>query len=145
MAVTKFLARDLLIQILGTTSGADWEEIKGLETLSHAPTSTLADTTDFDSVGRREVLMAERGDDWTLSGYRLEDVSTGARDPGQAEVEALAQRISTGSVGSFRITTPGGNLLSFSAIAEVTLPGGSHNAPAAWGAKLTVTGAIAFS
>lgn len=140
MALTKFLARDLTIEVLDPASGGDYTEIKGLETLSHSPSTTQADTTDFESGGRKEHLVAERGDEWTLSGFKLEDVATGDYDPGQALVEDLGKQISVASIGTFRITSPGGNTLTFEASAEVTLPGGGHNDPAAWGAKLTVTG-----
>lgn len=140
MALTKFLARDLTIEIQDPASGGDFVEIKGVESLTHAPSTTLANTTDYASQGRMEVLVAERGDEWTLSGFKLEDVATGDADPGQALVEALAKEISVDSQGTFRITSPGGNTLTFTAVAEVTQPGGGHNDPAAWGSKLTVTG-----
>jgi hypothetical protein len=140
VALTKFLARDLVIEILDPASGGDYVEIKGMESLTHSPSTTQADTTDFESGGRKEHLVAERGDEWTLAGYKLEDVGTGDYDPGQALVEALGKQISVDSIGTFRITSPGGNTLTFQASAEVTQPGGGHNDPAAWGAKLTVTG-----
>lgn len=142
MALTKFLARDLVIEILDPASGGDYTEIKGLETLSHSPSSTKADTTDFEGGGRKSHLVAERGDEWTLSGFKLEDVATGEGDPGQVLVEELGEKISFESLGQFRITSPGGNQIEFQASAEVTKPGGGHNDPAAWGAKLEVSGAI---
>ena len=145
MVATKFLARDLLIEVLDPSSGGDYTEIKGVESLTHSPSSTLANTTDFASAGRMESIMAERGDEFTLSGFRMEDVDDGTRDAGQAIVEELAQEISVASIGTFRITSPGGNTLIFGANVEATLLGGGHNDPSAWGAKLTVSGAIAFA
>lgn len=139
MALTKFLARDLVIEISDPADDS-WVEIKGLESLTHSPSTTEADTTDFESGGRKEHLVAERGDEWTLSGYRLLDVGNGDLDPGQQLVDELAAEISVGSIGLFRITDPGGNIRQFNASAEVTLPGGGHNDPAAWGAKLSVSG-----
>lgn len=140
---TKFLARDLLIEVLDPASGGGYVEIKGVESLTHSPSSTLANTTDFASAGRMESLMAERGDEVTLSGFRMEDTATGDRDPGQEIVEALGNEISVASLGTFRITTPGGVTYTFSANVEGTLFGGGHNDPSAWGGKLTVSGAIA--
>lgn len=140
MALTKFLARDLVIEILDTATGGAYTEVKGLESLTHSPSTTEADTTDFESGGRKEHLVAERGDEWTLSGFKLLDVATGDLDPGQQLIEELATKISFESLGTFRITDPGGNSKVFQASAEVTLPGGGHNDPAAWGAKLSVSG-----
>lgn len=140
MALTKFLARDLKFEIEDPASGGDFVEVKGLETLTHSPSTTQADTTDFQSGGRKEHLVAERGDEWTLAGYKLEDVDTGDYDPGQSLVEDLAKQISVDSIGRVRITSPGGNTITCEASAEATLPGGGHNDPAAWGAKITFTG-----
>jgi hypothetical protein len=145
MAVTKFLARDLTIEIAPSGSGGEYIPIKGLNTLTHSPTSTDAETTDFDSNGRSEHMKAERGDSWTLAGFALEDVLTGTRDPGQAAVEALAQEVGLDSLGAFRITSPGGNAIDFQASAEVTLAGGGNNDPAAWQAVIRVSGPVTFS
>ncbi len=144
MAVTKFLARDLTIEIATGGSGGGYVPIKGLNTLTHSPSTTDAETTDFDSDGRSEHMKAERGDSWTLAGFTLEDVLTGSRDPGQAAVEALAQEVGLDSLAPFRITSPGGNTIDFSASAEVTLAGGGNNDPAAWQAVIRVSGAVTF-
>lgn len=156
MAVTKFLARDLAIGIMpgswGTGSGSgsgggtgSYTPIKGLNTLTHSPSSSDAETTDFDSAGRAEHMKAERGDEWTLAGFTLEDVLTGVRDPGQELVEQLAQAIGIGSLGSFRITSPGGNTITFDASAEVTLAGGGNNDAAAWQAVIKVSGPVVYA
>src|SRR5689334_4791838 len=103
MAVTKFLARDLSIDINTGTPGVPvWTPVKGLNTLTHSPSSTDAETTDFDSDGRAEHMKAERGDSWTLAGFSLEDVADGSRDPGQAAVEALGRAVGLASLGQFR-------------------------------------------
>lgn len=146
MAVTKFLARDLDIEInTGTIGSPVWTAIGGLNSLTHSPSSTDAETTDFDSDGRAEHMKAERGDAWSLAGYTLEDVSTGDRDAGQAAVETLAQAVGLTSLGQFRITSPGGNTITFLASAEVTLHGGGNNDAAAWAASLTVSGAVVYA
>ena len=66
----------------------------------------------------------------------------GIATPGQAAVEVLAQAVGLAALGSFRVTSPGGNVDSFLASAEVTTAGGGHNDPAAWSAKLTISGAV---
>lgn len=148
MAVTKYLARDLTIAI-STGPGVDtidgtaddtWTAINGLNTLTHSPSTTRADTSSFDSAGRDEHLPASRGESWSLSGFSLEDVATGDRDPGQVAVEDLGKLVGPDGLGWFKITSPGGNTIIFQASAEVTIHGGGHNDAAAWGAELQVTG-----
>jgi hypothetical protein len=145
MALTKFLARDLVFEIATDASGEDFIEVKGLHSLTHAPSSTDADTTDFESDGHAEHIKAERQDTWTITGFTLEDVVTGERDPGQAAVEALAQLGGPAGIGIFRITSPGGNTITFSASAEVTLAGGATNDAAAWNATVKTSGAMVFA
>lgn len=146
MAITKFLARDLTIEInTGTVGSPVWTGIGGLNSLTHSPSSSDAETTDFDSNGRAEHMKAERGDSWALAGFHLEDVSLGTRDPGQAAVEALAQAVGLTSLSQFKITSPGANTITFSASAEVTLAGGGNNDAAAWAAALTVSGAVVYA
>ena len=146
MAVTKFLARDLSIAIqVGGSAGNTFLDIKGLNSLSHSPTSTDADTTDFDSEGHSEHMKAERGDSWTLAGFTLEDVLTGERDPGQLAVEDLAKLTGPESLGTFRITSPGGNTATFEASAETTLAGGGNNDAASWQAVVRVSGEVVYA
>lgn len=146
MAVTKFLARDLDIEInTGTIGSPTWTAIGGLNSLTHSPSSTDAETTDFDSDGRAEHMKAERGDSWTLAGFTLEDVATGDRDPGQAAVETLGKALGLSSLGQFRISSPGGNTITFMASAEVTLAGGGNNDAAAWQAAITVSGDVTYA
>ena len=146
MAVTKFLARDLTIAIqVGGSGGNEFVNVKGLNTLTHSPSSTDADTTDFDSNGVSEHMKAERGESWTLAGFQLEDVLTGERDPGQEAVEVLAAAVGLDSLGTFRITSPGGNVATFSASAEVTKGGGGNNDAATWQAVIRVSGSVVYT
>jgi hypothetical protein len=145
MAVTKFLARDLMIEIDDGGSGDGFLEIKGLNSITHAPTSTDAETSDFNSEGRSEHLKAERGDSWTCSGFTLEDVDNGDRDPGQTRAEAVGQLVGPAALVPFRITSPGGNMISFSGSVEVTLSGGGTNDASAWQAVIRASGAIVFA
>lgn len=148
MAVTKYLARDMAIAI-STAVGVDtiagtaddtWLNIGGLNSLSHAPSTSRADTSSFDSNGRDEHLVASRGETWTLAGFSLEDVGTGDRDPGQEAVEALGKLVGPAGLGWFQITSPGGNTIRFQASVEVTLGGGGHNDAASWQAVLQMNG-----
>lgn len=141
MATTKFLARDLAIGVEDPDGTPDvFVPIGGLNSLTHAPSTSRADTTAFDSNGRDEHIVASRGESWTLAGFAIEDVENGQRDPGQLIVEALGRARGLGATGRFRVTSPGGNTITFSASAEVTLHGGGHNDAAAWQAAIQVTG-----
>jgi len=145
MALTKFLARDLVFEVNLGGSGGGFVEVKGLHSLTHSPNSTDADTSDFESAGHDEHLKAARGDTWTITGFTLEDVLTGDRDPGQAACEALAQLVGPEAMGTFRITSPGGNTITFTASVEVTLAGGATNDAAAWNATVKTSGAMIFA
>ena len=139
MAATKYLARDLAIEVESDTPDT-FIAINGLNSLTHSPSTTRADTTSFDSNGRDEHLPASRGESWSLSGFSIEDVATGERDAGQLRVEELGRIVGPAGIARYRITSPGGNTITFSASAEVTIHGGGHNDAAAWGAEVTVTG-----
>jgi len=147
--ITKFLARDLTAEISTQGSGDSdvsdalddqYIEILGLNSLTHAPSTSRADTTEFDSNGRDEHLIASRGETWTLAGFTLEDVDTGERDPGQELCEAYGRIVGPAGMAYFRITSPGGNAIYFQASVEVTLHGGGTNDAAAWQVVLTVNG-----
>jgi len=148
MAISKFLARDLSIAIdsgLGSGAGGSYTPILGLNTLTHSPSTTTADATDFQSAGHAEHYVVQRGDEWTLAGHVLIDVGTGTRDPGQLAVEAVAQAIGIHAAETFKITNPAGKTIVFKATAEVTQQSGGHNDLATWQCKLTVTGAVVYS
>jgi len=138
MAVGKVLARDWGKKI-GST------EIKGIHAFSIASQKQDADVTDFESNGRNEHVVASRGTTITLEGYFMEDVSTGARDPGQEAVETLAGLVGPTSIAAFTLTTPGGTTWVFNASADVEGPGGDTNAAASWKCTLMVSGSIVIT
>lgn len=145
MPLTKVPARDFLIEInagAGSGDAADWIPIGGLTSMTPSPASQTADTTDFDSAGRAEHMVMERGLSFTISGHHKEDVQTGERDPGQLAVETLAKAVGINSHARFRHTSPGGNVRVFWASAEVTPAGGGHNDAAAWSATITISGPV---
>jgi len=135
--ITKFLARDLVCEV---KDGVTFLHVGGLESLSHLPSTERADTTDFDSNGRGEHIPSQRGDQWTLAGFALEDVGTGDKDPGQLRIEDLAKLTGLSSMGTFRLTSPGGNTETFDGSAELTKPSGGHNDAAKWGVTIEVSG-----
>lgn len=145
MAVTKFLARDLTIEVEDPDSPGSFVNVGGVHSLTHSPSTSKANTSDFNSNGRAEHIVAERGESWTVAGFALEDVETGQKDQGQDLVETLGRQRGPASIGNFRITSPGGNAIVFAASAEVTIHGGATNDAAAWQAVLEVTGEPEYS
>lgn len=141
MAVEKYLARNVKFEVEDAVTPGTWIEIKGLTQFSFSPEKTDADTTDFNSNGVAEHLVAQRNFSVSLEGRHLLDTTTGDGDPGQTRVEEIAAAIGTGSIGNFRMTSPGGKTKTFKASANVT-KGGSTNDPTSWQAALTVSGAI---
>src|SRR5688500_16227127 len=127
MAKTKFLARDLTIEIRTGVGPDVWTPISGLDTFTHSPSSENADTTGFDDNGRAAHIKAQRGDSSEMAGKAILDLATGEKDAGQEAVEALSRLVGLAAEGRFRVTDPGNNKLEFSATAEVTLPGGGTN------------------
>ena len=142
MAVTKVLARSWTKEIYVTDAFVD---INGINAFSVASTKQETDITDFESAGWGEYLIAARSNNITLEGFWLEDEGTGARDPGQAAVEASAQLFGASGLAQYRLTSPGGKTMTFYASAEVEGPGGDHNAAASWKVNLHVAGAIVYA
>lgn len=146
MTVTKYLARDHLFEVNnGTVGSPDWVEVKGLNTWSSTTTKNDADTTSFDEDGRMSHLPASRGNGFGLQGFALEDPDDASKDPGQAACESWANKIGTDGIQQFRITTPGGYVLTFEASADVKIGGGGKDDPTGWTCDMVVTGAITTS
>lgn len=141
MAVRKVLARDLLFEV-GSGSPGSYVQVKGLNTIGLSPSTNRADTTDFDDDGDLAHLVASRGLEITLEGFRMEDESGGDRDPGQARMEVLGDAKGNAGIGSFRLTSQGGEVWTFEGSVEVTPNGGGNDDPGAWSATVEKSGAI---
>ena len=143
MATTKIPARDFTIEIDTAYPGTPaFIAIGGLNSLTPSPSTNRADTTDFDSNGVAEHLVMERGLEFTIAGTTSKTPSPATatrarprsrRSPGRS---ASPPRGPSGSRARAATST------RFLASAEVTTAGGGHNDPAAWSAKLTVSGAV---
>lgn len=143
MAVTEIPARDFTFELnTGTSAAPTWVEVGGLISWSNSPTTVRANTQTWEDAGRQNAYVSSRGDSFVLTGRRQEDPVTGARDAGQEACEAWAKEIGPDSQKGFRITTPGGNTISFDATAECTIGGGGEDDASTWQCSLTVSGAI---
>jgi hypothetical protein len=143
-AATKILARGFKFEInTGTDAVPVWVAIGGVNTFSFDSSKADADTTDFDSNGRNEHMVASRTFSMTLGGHRKEDLSDGTRDLGQEAVEAAADDIGPDSLHGFRFyneTSLKGK--QFKASVNVTGPGGGNDDVASWNVDLTGSGAV---
>jgi hypothetical protein len=143
MAVTEILMQDVDVDInTGTIAVPVWTRVAAVTSVTHAPTKKTADTTNFDTPGRTRHRVVRRGDSFTVQAQRQEDEATGARDPGQEAVETAGQAIGTAAEKQYRLTSPGGNTLTFLATVEVTELGGGTDDIANWQAVVEVTGSI---
>lgn len=143
-AVVKIPARDWTFEVL---DGDDttWLEILGLTSFSPGSTKNDTDATTFDSAGWLEHQTMSRSGALTLEGFRLEDTGTGAQDPGQKRVEDVSRLIGATSLNSFRVTSPGGNVYSFSASVDMNplgTEGGGNDDFSGFRAALAISGQI---
>lgn len=143
MAIQKVLARGWKFEAEDSTPGT-FLEVKGLEQIEFSDDNSTVDTTDFNSNGRAEHLVAERKASISVEALYLEDSSTGDRDPGQERVEEIAALVGNNSLGNFRLTSPGGTVKSFSASAKIST-GGSRNDATSWKASFEISGQITIT
>jgi hypothetical protein len=143
MAIQKILARGWKFEVESSTPGT-YLEVKGLEQIEFSGDDSTVDTTDFNSSGWAEHMVAERKSSVSVEAQYLEDPSTGDRDPGQERVEAIAVLIGNSSLGHFKLTSPGGTIKSFSASAKMST-GGSRNDVTSWKSSFEVSGQITIT
>jgi len=144
MALVRVLARDWKFEVEGDTTGT-FVEVGGLNTFGLSGTKVDTPTTGFDSEGFAEHLVTERAHSLTLSGYFIEDLDTGDRDPGQAIIDELATKIGAEAIGNFKLTSPGGTVYTFSGSVEPGEKGGGTNDATSWGATITINGRVTIS
>lgn len=104
MAIRKTLASGWVFEIGdGGTPTETFTDIKGANTWSEEWTENEVDNTDFQSGDWNEHGITRRGLSITVDGFFLVDESDGSRDPGQAEVEAVAQNVGNAAYRNFRV------------------------------------------
>ena len=106
MALTKVLARDWVFEV--ENNSGTFVPVGGVETFEFSGGKTDEDTTDFNSGGWAEHIPTLRSRTLTVNGFRLEDESTGERDPGQELIDELANKTGEEGLGNFKLTSPGG-------------------------------------
>ena len=134
----KVSARKWIFNV-SSDGGTTWVPILGLKTFTLGESSTKTDTTDYEADGEETHEVMSRTGSLKLEGFFLED-STGARDPGQAAVEAFGRAVGSASIGDFKATSPSGKLYTFSGSVDIGDEGGDNNAKTSFSATISRSG-----
>ncbi len=145
MAVDKLLANFPIYINTGTEETPIWTRIRGISEVSPSPSSNTVDGRDFESGLWAEPMISGRGLSFSVTGFRMEDETTGARDPGQEAVEASGLLGGQAGREQYQIQGSGGKTITFTANAEVTDFGGSQDDLASWECTLTCVGAPVYA
>ena len=125
-----------------SSGSATWTPILGLKSHRWSEANTKeVDASNRSTRGRGQTRIVRRGNTLTFGGNFFED-SAGARDPGQAAVEALAANIIPDDLGWFSYETPGGVVKYFQGTAKMADEGGDLDTLCEWGASVDVYGEI---
>lgn len=142
MAVTRIPAQDVTVEVnTGTIGVPTWTPIGGLVSIALSESETEIDTTNMDSGATDEHKIIRRGKECGLEGQYYADPTNGARDPGQAKVEALARAVLDAAEGQFRIRVIGADAETFTGTARSGEIGGGHNDMLSWQYTVKRTGA----
>lgn len=141
MPVTKVLARDWTLKVKNPDTSL-FVEVKGLESLGFSGDATRTPTTDFDSGGNAEHILAERSRTLSIEGHYMEDEATGDRDPGQELIDTAAELVGNAALREFQLDSPGGNRREFHGTVTPADLGGGTNDTADWGAEIEVSGEV---
>lgn len=142
MANTKINARDWTFEI---NDGDELEptliEIAGVNSMTLGRASEERETTDFDSDGQRESIPMQRHRTVALEGDVIEDDTTGALEPGQARLEALAALVGESGRAEFVATSPGGRTFTQQVWVDPGDQGGGNNDGTSFSYTLVRSGA----
>jgi hypothetical protein len=142
MVMVKVNARDQIVQV-AESDGTTWTEIANLNTIGfdRSANEETADTTTMDSDGAYEQEIMQRGAAFTLEGFQTKDRTTGAKDPGQARCETLADAIGYDSLGKLRFRHVMDTTWTiWNATFSVGEQGGGTNDKSSWSCNVTRSG-----
>lgn len=136
------LADDFVISInTGTEVSPTWTPIQGLKSHRLGSETKEVDAANRSTRGWGQTRSVRRGQTLTMGGNFFEDPDDGARDPGQAAVETLAEQIMPDDLGWFCLETPFGATTYFQATAKMGDVGGDLDSLCEWNATLSMYGA----
>jgi len=137
-------------------AGSDWEsywidlgntgfiDIGGINSFSPSREKNDVDTSDFDSQGWMEHMVASRGLSFDLEGFHIENETNGARNPGQYLAEELAMSFGPQAKKDFRLINPSQDNIDFEISADSpfkgTSDGGGTDDASGWSITITMTG-----
>lgn len=139
MAPIRVPARDLIIEVEDSTPNV-WLELEGVKsgTVDKSANETLTETTDFHSGGHYSARKMQRGATLSLEADMLQDGETGARPPGQARVEEIAEQFGEASIGRVRFRHPLDTTWRvWRALLSVGGAGGGNNDMTSWPVTIT--------
>lgn len=142
MVATPIPARDLTVQVEDAVPDT-WLDIAGINSTAIDPSQNAeeADRTTYDSNGQYEGVIMQRGATLEVSGLRMKDTTTGAVDPGQARVDALAAQVADASLGRIRFAyTVDAEWKVWTATVTPGSRSGNPNADRTWGATFRRSG-----
>lgn len=134
------MARDWKFSInTGTDAAPVYTEIKGIKQFTVSPSKNDTALTTFDNQGWDAHVVGSRSLSVKLDCNWKPDATGTGRDPGQAAVAALSEKVGLDSVSKFQMTDPDGAVTLFSASAQFEYGGGNDD-PTSFNVTLQVTG-----
>jgi len=139
--LTAIPARNWTIEV-ENSAGDSFIEIDGLQTMTWSHSDEQLDTTNMNSNGKAENMIIERSQAVSLEGDWMEDPDDGSRDPGQERVETLGNEVGLSSIGTMKLTSPGGTIYEFDATVSLGEALGGRNEKSSWAATFNISGSV---
>ena len=108
MATEQLNARDLILEVSDGAGTPVWTQVGGITevAINYGENEETEDTTTFDSGGNYEQEIMQRGRSLNIKGKALVDTVTGAREPGQLQLNEYAELTGTASKVPIRMRYP---------------------------------------
>lgn len=146
MTTVELPVRDHTFELnVGTIDIPDWLEITKADKFTHSHSGNDASTTTFDDDGWESHIKISRTNGFGLAGVYKEDISNGDQTEAHEALQAWSNEMGSTSLKQFRITTAGGNTLTFMCSCSYQLPGGGNDDIQKWELDIKVSGAITNS
>lgn len=140
MSINKFLASEYGVKVLA--SGV-WYTVSGLNSITYAEDAEDVDITDFDGDGWGATMPGIRSASIELEGFRLADLTTGSRDPGQKQVERAARQKGFNGRRLYQLyirSDEASSFIQFNGYAKNGEFGGGLNTADPWNASILMDG-----
>lgn len=144
MALTKVQTERTVVSVdAAYPAGPTWVTVGGLIDCQQEKGQAREDAGGLnDQVAH---VATDRHTQYLVTCYRLADTGTPSRDPGQAALATLGEKLWSDSVGRVKVALPGGPTRTFLCTVDVLDPAGSIDGFQTWQARLYVASAISDS